>query len=182
MMAGFGLNLADDVIGGVGAWYPIYLTNWALFFENLYLNMAFAIALWIYRTSPDSTSDQPAVTKVAWVLRSIGQPGALVVTVAYWALVYSGSFTLTTVWVHAINSIVVCLDILTSCYEVRLPHYAYALAFGTSYVVWSIIHYHANIQDGRTPSHRYIYSALDWSAGGQAKVRSVPKYLHYQNT
>ena len=184
MMAGFALNLSDDVIGDVAAWYPIYLTNWALFFENLYLNLSFTIALWIYRTLPDPDSNQPSVTKMAWVLRSIGQPGALVVTVAFWALVYNGRLTLTTFWVHGINSIVVWVDILTSCYEVRLLHYVYVLAFGISYVVWSVIHYHANIQDGRTPSHRFIYSAVDWSPSGQGKVRylQATQMPFHQNT
>ena len=85
------------------------------------LNLSFRIALWIFImiSSLGPESNQPAVAKVAWLsrLRSIGQPGAMVVTLEFWALVYSGRSTLTTIWMHAINSVVVWLDILTSCYE-----------------------------------------------------------------
>jgi hypothetical protein len=169
--AGFGLDLALDAIDGVAAWFPIYLSNWALFLESCYLNAAFVIALWIYAKQPDPASEQPLSTKVAWLLRSTGQSGALVVTVSYWALVYDGKITLKTLWIHAINSIVVCIDILTSCYEIRLMHYAYVLAFGGLYIIWTVIHFHANIRDGHSPGNRYIYSAIDWSEGNEGKVR-----------
>ena len=82
-----------------------------------------------------------------------------------------GSITLKTLWIHAVNSFVVFIDILTSCHEVRIMHYAYVLAFGCLYIAWTVIHYHTNIQDGRSPSNRYIYSAIDWSKGSEGKVR-----------
>jgi hypothetical protein len=176
MIVGFGLDLASDVIDGVAAWFPIYLSNWALLVETCYLSAAFFIALWIYTNQPDPASEQPFSTKVAWLLRSTGQSGALVVSVSYWALVHDGKLTLKTLWIHAINSLVVCIDIVTSCYEVRLMHYAYVLAFGGIYTIWTVIHYHVNIQDGRTPSHRYIYSAIDWSEGNEGKVRRNPAH------
>ena len=169
--AGFSLDLAIDVLDGISAWFPIYLSNWAIFVESCYLSSAFSIALWIYKKHPDPASEQPFSTKVAWLLRSIGQPGALVVSIAYWALVHDGKITLKTLWIHAINSLVVFLDILTSCHEVRIMHYAYVLAFGCLYIAWTVVHYHANIRDGRSPGNRYIYSALDWSAESQGKVR-----------
>jgi hypothetical protein len=50
-------------------------------------------------------------------------------------------------------------------------HYAYVLAFGCLYIVWTVVHYHTNIRDGRHPSHRYIYSAIDWSTASEDKVR-----------
>jgi hypothetical protein len=168
---GFGMDLAMDIIDGSAAWFPIYLSNWALFVENCYLSAAFVIALWIYAKQPDPASEQPFSTKVAWLLRSTGQSGALVVSVSYWALVHNGQITLKTLWIHAINSFVVCVDILTSCYEIRLMHYAYVLAFGGVYIIWTVIHYHANVRDGRSPSNRYIYSAIVWSQGSEGEVR-----------
>ena len=161
MMAGFGLDLALDIVDGVAAWFPIYLSNWTLFIENCCLTSAFVIALWIYMKQPDPASKQPFSTKIAWFLQSTGQSGALFVSVSYWALVHNGQITLKTLWIHAMNSFVVCVDILSSCYEVRLLHYAYALAFGGIYIVWTVIHHRANIRDGQTPSNRYIYSAID---------------------
>ncbi len=92
------------------------------------------------------------------------------VSVAYWALAHDGIITLKTLWIHALNSLVVCIDILTSCHEVRIMHYVYVLAFGCLYIVWTVIHYHTNIRDGRSPSNRYIYSAIDWSKGSEGKV------------
>jgi hypothetical protein len=171
MIAGFGLDLALDIIDGVAAWFPIYLSNWALFFQNCYLFSASAIALWIYMKQPDPASEQPFSTKIAWFLRSTGQSGALIVSVSYWALVHNGQITLRTLWIHAINSIIVCIDVLTSCYEVRLMHYVYVLALGGVYIVWTVVHHYANIRDGRSPSNRYIYSAIDWSEGSEGKVR-----------
>jgi hypothetical protein len=184
MLVGFGLSLSKDIIDSIGAWYPIYLTNWTLFIENCYLILAFVIALGIYLSPPISESRQPLSTKVAWLLRSIGQPGALVVTIAYWSVVSQGTPSLSTIWVHAINSIVVCLDIITSCYEIRLAHYLYLLIYGVIYVVWSIIHYQANIRNGPPPSQRYIYAALDWSAQNAGKVGTVPcnRTIHANNT
>jgi hypothetical protein len=174
MIIGFGLNLADDIRGGVGAWFPIYLTNWALFFEVLYLIVAFLVSAWIFVASPHPSSEQPWPTKAAWLLRSIGQPGALVVTASYWTLVYTGNLSLVTFWIHAVNSIVVALDILTSCYEVRLLHYIYVLAFGTTYVVWTVVHYRLDIGAGPPPTRRFIYSALDWGSDHLTRVRHVP--------
>ena len=127
MMIGFGLELSGDIQSGVGPWYPIYLTNWSLFFENCYLNFSFGIALWIYVKSPDPASAQPWPTKPTWFFRSIAQQGAVVVTISYWAIDYDGILTLRTVWVHAINSAVVVLDVLTSRYEVRPQHICTAL-------------------------------------------------------
>ena len=167
MMIGFGLELSSDIHDGVGPWYPIYLTNWSLFLDNLYLNASFAIALSIYLKSPDPGSAQPWSTKTIWGVRSVAQQGALVVTISYWALEYDGILTLKTIWVHLFNSIVVVLDILTSCYEVRLLHYTYALASGTLYVVWSVIHYVLCIGTGPPPTQRYIYSYLDWASAGK---------------
>ncbi len=180
--AGFSLDLAIDVLDGVAAWFPIYLSNWAIFVESCYLGSAFSIALWIYTKQPDPTSEQPLSTKVAWLLRSIGQPGSLVVSVAYWALVHDGKITLKTLWIHAINSLVVLIDILTSCHEVRIMHYAYVLAFGCLYIIWTVIHYHANIQDGHSPSNRYIYSAIDWSKESQGKVTREDRAVVIQPT
>ena len=177
MTAGFGLDLALDIIDGVSAWFPIYLSNWALFAECCYLSAAFLIALWIYSKQPDPESEQPFSTKVAWLLRSIGQSGALVVSISYWVLVHNGKITLKTLWIHAFNSFVVFVDILTSCYEIRLMHYAYVLAFGGLYITWTFIHYHANIQDGQSPSNRYIYSAIDWSEGNEGKVRKLQCHI-----
>ena len=174
MLTGFGLDISDDFVIGIAAWYFIYLTNWTLLIQNLYLCLAFAIALCIYLNPPLSASRQPLSTKVAWLLRSISQPGALVVSVAYWSMISQGTLTLTTFWVHAINSIVVFLDIITSCYEVRLAHYIYLLIYGIIYILWSIIHYQANIQNGLAPSHRYIYAPLDWSTEDAGKVRPLP--------
>ena len=164
------MELSNDIRKGVGPWYPIYLTNWSLFCVNCYLNISFAIALWIYMKSPEPASEQPWPTKVAWVMRSIGQPGALVISVAYWALLYDGNLTLVTFWVHAINSIVCCLDVLISCHEVRLAHVIYELAIGAAYMIWSGIHYAGNVGAGPPPTQRYIYSELDWSAGHQGQV------------
>jgi hypothetical protein len=177
MLAGFGLDISDDIVTGIAAWYFIYLTNWTLLIENFYLSLAFAIALGIYLNPPHSASSQPLSTKVAWLLRSISQPGALVVTVAYWSMISQGTLTLTTFWVHAINSLVVFLDIITSCYEIRLAHYVYLLIYGIVYILWSIIHFQANIQNGMTPSHRYIYASLDWSVESTGKVRLFSSFL-----
>ena len=164
MLVGFGLELSDNIFNGVERWFPIYLTNWALFFETCYLIVAFFIALWILVKSPQPSSAQPWPTKLAWFLRSIGQPAAVVVTVAFWAAVYTAHLTIVTLWIHAINTIIVALDIFTSCYEVRILHYAYILAFGTAYVIWTIIHYRLDIGVGQPSSQRFIYSVLDWSS------------------
>ncbi len=94
----------------------------------------------------------------------------------YWALVHDGTITLKTLWIHAINSFVVCIDILTSCYEIRLMHYAYVLAFGVLYIIWTVIRFHAHIQDGHSPNNRYIYSAIDWRKGNEGQVRATPSH------
>ena len=174
MLVGFGLELSHDLKAGVGPWYPIYLTNWVLFLENCYLVLTTYIALSIAITSPELSSHQPWYTKLAWLLRCIAQPGALVVTVALWTLLRDNAGAPSTILVHAINSVVVCLDVLASRYPIRLAHFIYVLATGTVYVAWSGIHYVANLGVGTTPDHRYIYSMLDWSAGNQAQVRRHP--------
>ena len=103
--------------------------------------------------------------KLSWFLFSISAPMSLLVTVGYY-ISYSlqlanpldGALTVIDINLHAINSVMVLLELFLGAYPVRILHVIYPIIYGLIYVVFSVFYWTAN------PEVHVIYRViLDWN-------------------
>lgn len=156
----FGLSIHE---GTAGYWF-IYLTDWALIMEVMYLGFALYTFYKVRHSGNCSNYDEkeiPWFAKTTWILFSVALPAAVTVTLLYWALVYDGRvITLENILIHAMNSLVMLADLFIGSQPLLLIHYLYFLLFAVAYLIWSLIHHSADIGNGK--GNRYIYGTLDW--------------------
>lgn len=147
-------------------WF-IFLTHWSytIIAVNAVLQAVCVVRHYIdvHRKAVGVTSLQMSpVFKVIWVLQTIGFTTAPVVTSIYWVVIYSGiDVDLDNVNKHIINSVYVFVDVFVTGIPVRLVHFLYSLAFGTVYIVFTLVYWAAG---GRNVhGDPFIYSILDYS-------------------
>ena len=159
MLATVVVSVTESVENGDGDFYMIYLTNWGALLLTLSHVLGFFVAL--FRRALES----PCVswfTTAATFIRSLANPIAFLITIAYWTLIYKGqAISAANFMTHGLNSVIVLCDILLSTYTSRLSHLIWGVLFSAIYVSWSGIHYAANI--GNKDGHRYIYDSLSWA-------------------
>lgn len=150
--------------------YFITLTHWTLLFEVVYFSLASIVS---YRRLQEnytddyliangggkqSVSDRLAVT--TWVFQEFVYTGSFAVCVIYWLLVYDGDLDAFKVHVHGGNAICSFLDCFLNASPVRILHAWAPMMYCATFVVWSGIHFGANIGDNQ--GNAYIYPFLDW--------------------
>lgn len=121
--------------------------------------------------TPLLSSRNPWYCQLTWILFNINTSLAPIVSVVYWSLVHdftSGDknnlFTVAGIsnfQVHALNTVVVFIDIMVSAYPVRIIHCLFTMGLGLIYVVFSLIYWTAgglNPLDGT----RALYPILNW--------------------
>jgi len=147
-------------------WF-IFLTHWSytVIAVNTVLQAVCVVRHYtdVHRKAVGATSLQMSpVFKVIWVLQTIGFTTAPVVSSIYWIVIYSGIFVdFDNVNKHIINSVYVFVDVFITGIPVRLLHFLYSLAFGTVYIVFTLVYWAA---DGRNVhGDPFIYSILDYS-------------------
>eukprot|EP01060_Flectonema_neradi_P025641 TRINITY_DN3443_c0_g1_i1.p1 TRINITY_DN3443_c0_g1~~TRINITY_DN3443_c0_g1_i1.p1 ORF type:complete len:280 (+),score=41.03 TRINITY_DN3443_c0_g1_i1:53-841(+) len=159
MVATVIVTVVDSVDDDEEDYYMIYLTNWGVCLLTLTHLLGFLIALFTKAT------DSPCLgffNTAAAFLRSLANPVAFVITLAYWSLVYDGrSVNAANFMAHALNTIIVIFDIIMATYTVRILHVVWGMLFGAIYAGWSGIHYAADI--GNADGSRFIYSSLSWA-------------------
>jgi len=136
--------------------YGIYLTYWTLTVQNVYhaanLCMAFQA---VHRSEPLN-----GTVEVTTALRTIAQPNALIVALAYW----SGSGLLDTslqnVMVHGINAVVIILDAATGKQTNRLLNSVWAFVYMLAYIAWTYVHYQLEL--GTSHGNEWIYECFNW--------------------
>eukprot|EP01063_Lacrimia_lanifica_P031667 TRINITY_DN5272_c0_g2_i1.p1 TRINITY_DN5272_c0_g2~~TRINITY_DN5272_c0_g2_i1.p1 ORF type:complete len:274 (+),score=71.90 TRINITY_DN5272_c0_g2_i1:178-999(+) len=155
--------LACSITGPGGQYFLIYLTIWTATVELLYLALHFLLAVAIYRRAPPPDAPPTALVRWAWRVRAVAQPVAVLVSLGYWGLIYPVvPFSVNDGLLHAGNTVIVVLDVLSCAYVVRLPHFIYGVVYACVYTIWSCIHWACKITNGH--DHRYIYPFLQWSA------------------
>ena len=104
----------------------------------------------------------PLACKVSWIICDIASNIAFPVTVMFWSLVYKpGDFDFVTLNSHALNSVLIVIDIMVSSIPIKLLHVIYPIIFITVYMIFSIIYWACG---GTNPyGEPYIYPALDYS-------------------
>ncbi|XP_071491361.1 protein rolling stone-like [Diadema antillarum] len=121
------------------------------------------------KQAPDPLT--PWYLKLSWALFNINVMVAPLVTVVYWSVLHDYSppeegevrnplNVGLNVNVHAMNGILIILDLFVSAHPIRIVHWIYGLAYGFVYIVFTVIYWAAggvNSWGGTA-----IYPILDW--------------------
>ncbi|XP_059153671.1 protein rolling stone-like [Physella acuta] len=143
----------------------IYLTNIS-YLMLVVQSVVYAIVV-IVHTSKGTLHPKNFETKTPWYLQlnwfltTLSFDTAVVVTILYWTLVYTGRLGPLSMVTHAINSVYVISDIIIYAIPVRIFHVVYVALYALLYAIFSVIYYVC--KGTNTKSLPYIYKALDWS-------------------
>ncbi|CAG5134973.1 unnamed protein product [Candidula unifasciata] len=180
----YSINLTVDAAPypGAGAKWLIYLTNLSYLLLTVQ-SILHAVTVVSYmcpqknKGSLESIQGSiPWYLKPLWLLTSVVFNTAIIVTVLYWSLVFTGELdNIVTVMVHGVNTLYVLTDIFVIATPVRLLHFIYTIIFGGIYIIFTVI-YHLAKGTGLS-SEPYIYTALDWSKPGPAVGVSLGSLL-----
>jgi len=142
----------------------IYLTNWTMLFELFYLVLVATLTgLALYGTDvEDGKGDEtPHFVRIALAMQAVTYIASFFVFVLYWALVYDGGTLLAlSYFTHGVNFLVALADFLLAGLPMRVAHIWAPLAYGLTYVIFSIIY---DLAGGTAGADPYIYKVLDWS-------------------
>ena len=106
-----------------------------------------------------------------WFLWIVASNAALVVTLNYWILVFEPPTDFMDIAVHALNSIVMLVELFIASTPVRVLHVLYVMVFSVVYSLFTVIYWAAGgvTVDGDP----YIYEILDYENGDAALVSAV---------
>ncbi|CAK1540209.1 unnamed protein product [Leptosia nina] len=169
---------------GKGAFWPIYLTHWGIFLMMVSTGFGFAISLISFLRGPiDTTFKLPWYVTVYWILYNIAVPLALFITVFYWAflsgladseeaenLEFAPNKALD-IFIHAINSVVMMLLLLTARQPVYILHFYNVFGCALIYLFFTVIYWAAGGTDQF--GHSFIYPMIDWNNPGVAAIAVV---------
>ena len=93
--------------------------------------------------------------KIVWILQSVSVNGAIIIGISYWSLLSNGEETASSINSHAINIVIMIIDLFLNDIPVRLLHFYHSSLYTFVYSVFSLI-VHAS---GYTSA---IYPVLDW--------------------
>lgn len=168
--------------------WPAFLTNWSYTVLTVYLFVAAGVvirrnggsvstdrppSLQAQKPEQDRNVDRPLPMdlKIEWALFAIVSNFSFIVTLIYFAILYpviygeknnptGKSILAVDLHIHGINSVVVLMEMLISAYPVRLLHCVYPIAYGLTYVLFSLVYWaidHNNV----------VYkNVLDWNKPG----------------
>lgn len=109
--------------------------------------------------------DQPATEmawyhKALWVIFIIAANAAILVTLLYWILIFTGKTSGLDISTHLINSVFIIADVMLSETPVRFLHFLYAWIYGACYVLLTVIFWASNGTNAL--GKPYIYSYIDY--------------------
>lgn len=100
--------------------------------------------------------------KVSWVFYIIAANNAVLVTVVYWSLLYTGfHIREADVAFHLLNSVFMLIETCLSSIPVQLLHIVYAVLYGVVYFLFSVVFW---LLGGTTGGNKYIYPILDYES------------------
>ncbi|XP_052737932.1 protein rolling stone [Bicyclus anynana] len=152
-----------------GYWF-IYLTHWGLGLMVASTGFGVATSARVYLYGPISADlNLPWFVKTFWVLHNVSVPVAFIITVFYWSLLYNVDFQEEMdrgldIAVHAVNTVIMLLMLMSSSHPTRFLHVAHPFLFALTYVVFSVIYYLAG---GINPlGEPWIYPVVHWGEPG----------------
>lgn len=166
-------------------YYFIYLTDWSLTLETVYLCFATYTAFAARRKllaldGVDGPSGESAAVSLpwfvstTWLLQHVAMPASLLVCVLYWTLDnpiwalkhapdYFGFF------VHFINFLLMTVDLQVGRNAFYLKHTLLFFLYILMFCIWSVVHHAAKVGtygkscgENTPKSECPIYGALDW--------------------
>lgn len=179
----FSLGIAAFTIYlGVGedprAFWLAYLTNWNVTISSLYLLMSLINSILPVSGPPPGQTAVSLRVKLTWILFTLSANIGIVVTIAFWSMLWDGVMDFETIFPHGILTACVLLDgFILNTIPIRLRHYLEILVpFAAAYVLWSYIHSLTTIgnpdyndEDPET-NDDLIYSILDWDNNPKTTV------------
>lgn len=147
-----------------------YLTNWNVTISSLYLLVSFLNSFIPVKGPAVGQTVVNFRVKITWILYTLSANIGLLVTIAFWALIFSGGMSMSTVFSHGILTAAVLLDgSVINTIPIRLRHYLeFVVPFAIAFMVWSYVHSISGIgnpdyqdEDPET-NDDLIYDVLDW--------------------
>ncbi|XP_064609916.1 protein rolling stone-like [Liolophura sinensis] len=150
----------------------IFLTNWTY----LVLSVSFvfrAVTSTVFYVRSKKLDHTGEITQAShhifswrtsyaqWILYNVSTTASLLVTIAFWIAIYHGEpIQFVNFNVHAINSVIVLLDLAITAHPVRLYHVYQPVLYVLVYGLFYIIYWAAGGVDPH--GNHYIYKVLDW--------------------
>ncbi|CAL1128886.1 unnamed protein product [Cladocopium goreaui] len=154
----FLIMILSDSIPDIGAFWLIYLTNWALIVETIAMVMLCISTVWAYAKLPDGPSQGKAPLFVRY-------------TVALWYLIQPLSL-IVVILLLGVNEAQPLNALEFSFFAARIPwsfkNFIWGLVFLLTYLGWTLIHFFAQIGTPRgcelyIDPECPIYDAFDWN-------------------
>ncbi|XP_018322706.1 protein rolling stone [Agrilus planipennis] len=174
-----------SIIFSQGKW-TIYLTDWGLTVCTFQaLLSAMMVTVWVITyANKDFNIEQykkPLYLmpyKIYWAANTIATDLAFLISIVYWSLLYdSNDLDTMNVMIHAMNSVLMLLDLMVVAHPVRIVHFYLPVFFGIVYLVFSLIYWSAGGTDRYGCS--YIYTILDWNKPGQTSAFCIGVLFFY---
>ena len=122
-------------------------------------------------TAQITTTSSTWYEKIVWVLWILAANAAFVVTPSYWALIFKPPTDFMDIAVHALNSVVVLLELFTDTIPVRVLHILYVMMLAVAYALFTVIYWAAGgLNSNGDP---FIYEVLDYENGDVAKATGI---------
>merc|ERR1711911_265555 len=168
LLVSFGIFIASLTNAFVAGWknyWIIYMTHWGVI--GLVLQNALALAATIervlhHRNDPNAEAEMTILTKMSWVMYNVMTLAAIIITIVYWSALYSPDAppSAIDVFVHALNSVIIVVDIVVTHRPFRLLHFLHPLLIMVDYIIFTVIYWAAGGVDYN--GNHYIYPVLNW--------------------
>lgn len=153
----------------------IYLTHWGVMLIAAFQICDFAmLAVNLAKPKNREEGEINSDMKITWILSTSASSAAFFITPFYWIVLFDpeeDKLDYFNVFVHALNSVIVFIEVWVTARPWRWQHFYQPVVFGAIYVTFSLI-YHA--ADGKDKNGKpYIYTVLDWREPGTAAAWSI---------
>ncbi|PVD19884.1 hypothetical protein C0Q70_20377 [Pomacea canaliculata] len=155
------MGLVSGFLSVYGVKIFIWLTYWS-FFTLTARFIVTAVNAWRYIVFTRRSPDMPVLYKIQWLLQNMSNCSAVIVAGLYWIVLYSGQpDTFISINSHALNSVLVIVDVMVSRAPVRVQHLVYTFLFMLVFTIFTVVYWAAGGTNHK--GQHYIYSTLDYT-------------------
>ena len=109
--------------------------------------------------------------KTAWFLWIISANAGVIVTIMYWAVIFTPPTNFRDVSVHALNSLFVLIELFMGSIPVRLLHVVYVMILASIYSIFAVVYWAAGGVNDHGQS--YIYKVIDFENGNAGVAAGI---------
>lgn len=130
----------------------------------------------VRRCGCSSTEDQTTVCdKLTWFMFLIGTESTFLTVLLFWILIGDnteiGISVTVNIHLHVLNGAVALLEVWITGLPIHLLHFIYILLFGSTYAVFTGVHYSVN--GTGYDDERYIYPVLDYGSNLGSAIGTI---------